>query len=197
MIILSVDPSLQSSGWALFDHNNLLGVGYLKTRFEPLAPRLVSLQRRVESLLKSCRIDHNALVICEDATTMRNPQTAMKIEQVRGIFECAARSMGATVPGRINPRTVQSTLLGMRGAQVKREYVKAAIVEVVKHHYSDQLEQLSFPSTAQELRRHQDICDAILIGHMARLKIIEANRLGVPLWEVFETRRARILKKRK
>jgi hypothetical protein len=79
----------------------------------------------------------------------------------------------------------------MRGSQVKREAVKAAAVEVVRYHYGTMLEKLNFPAAIPHLTKHQDICDAVLVGHMALLRIQEARRLSVPLWEVFEIKRRR------
>lgn len=192
MKILAVDPSLTSSGWALFEGVRLIGVGHIKTRVGPIALRLESIQGSVLELFKRCNLNEDSVVVCEDATAMVDPSSALKLEQVRGIFECCARALGATVPGRINPRSIQSALLGMRGAQVKREAVKAAAVEVVRHHYGVMLEQLNFPASISHLKRHQDICDAVLVGHMALIRIEEARRLRVPLWEVFEIKRRRV-----
>ncbi len=189
--MLAVDPSLTSSGWALFEGAKLIGVGHIKTKVGPIAPRLESIQSSVTELLTKCGLNADSVVVCEDATTMVDPSSALKLEQVRGIFECCARALGATVPGRINPRSVQSALLGMRGSQVKREAVKAAAVEVVRYHYSAMLQQLNFPTSIAHLTKHQDICDAVLVGHMALLRMEEARRLTVPLWEVFEIRRRR------
>jgi len=193
--MLAVDPSLISSGWALFEGPLLVGVGCIRTQVGPLAPRLGLLQSRVSDLLGKCRITFQSILVCEDATTMIDPSVALKLEQVRGIFECSARAVGATVPGRINPRSIQSVLLGLRGSQLKRELVKAAAVEIVRYHYGQRLEQLHFSSAASHLTKHQDICDAILVGHMGLLRIEEARRLSVPLWEVFEIKRRRINKK--
>lgn len=192
MRILAVDPSLTSSGWALFEKRRLLGVGHIKTRVGPIAPRLESIQGSVTELLSRCGLNHDSVVVCEDATAMVDPSSALKLEQVRGIFECCARAQGATVPGRINPRSIQSALLGLRGTQLKREAVKAAAVEVVRYQYGEMLEQLNFSASIPHLKKHQDICDAILVGHMVLLRIEEALRLAVPLWQVFEIKRRRL-----
>jgi Holliday junction resolvasome RuvABC endonuclease subunit len=191
MKLLSIDPSLVNSGWALFRHGELIGVGHVQTKVMPLAERLSLLQERVSGLIARVELCSGDTLICEDATTMKDPSAALKIEQVRGIFECTARFAGASVPGRINPRTVHTMVLGMRGSQLAREIVKAAAAEVVRHLYGAALKELNFLTTAANLKRYQDICDAILVGHVGLLQMEEARRMQVSFPEYFELRSQR------
>lgn len=173
--LLAIDPSLTCSGWALFSLSNerLLGVGKIKS-MKPtfkLSHRYKDLQAQIATLFDKLEIGSNDMLVCEAPTTMRDPKAAFKVEQVRGIFETLARQRGALVPGRINPRTVHFEILGLRGKQLKREIVKATTCTVAAHLHSKALIKIGFKEV-NELKRHQDIADALLIGSvvLARIK---------------------------
>ncbi len=190
MRLMAIDPSLTCSGWALFnvEEGILRGVGKI-TSLPPsrgLPERLVALQQDVHQLLNGLNFGPNDYLVCEAPTTMRDPKAVVKVEQVRGIFESLARLKGAQVPGRVNPRTVQHHMFGMRGAQVSRDQVKEHAIEAVRILYADRLEVLNFSTDLSHLRRHQDIVDAILIGHLAQSWIKSALMSGSPEWSFFE-----------
>lgn len=187
--LFSVDPSLTCSGWALFSIKNarLHAVGKipsLSTKIN-LAERLSDLQNKIRVIYTELNLNSEDVVVCESPTTMRDPKAAIKVEQVRSIFETLARSLGIYVPGRINPRSVQSELLGIRGKQIKRTFVKEIAVEVVHSLYKDHLMELGFASDKANLKKHQDIVDAILLGNLAVSRINGAGRSGAVLTEVF------------
>src|SRR5690606_567012 len=131
--LLAVDPSLTCSGWALFElatarpgQGKLVAVGKIRSLSPrvPLATRFSDLQRKIVGVYESLSLSGNDVLICESQTTMRDPRAAFKVEQVRGIFETVARSRSLHVPGRINPRSVQSEVMGLRGKQLARAVVK-------------------------------------------------------------------------
>jgi Holliday junction resolvasome RuvABC endonuclease subunit len=174
--IMAVDPSLTCSGWALFGiadripgRGNLLAVGKIKALgpAHPLAVRFLDLQEKISSVYDTLKLCSNDVLICESPTTMRDPRAAFKVEQVRGIFETVARSRSLAVPGRINPRSVQSEIMGLKGKQLARTVVKETAVEVVKTVYGTALEAIGFNVNRDNLARNQDIVDAILIGSLA------------------------------
>lgn len=193
--LLAVDPSLTCSGWALFDtdRERLLGVG--KVRSLPsmlaLARRLADLQEKIELVFESCGLGSGDILVCEAETTMKDPRAMIKQERVRGVFETVARRRRLLVPGRMNPRTVQSEMMGLRGAQAARAVVKDHAVHVVQRLYREKLERLGFDTDAHNLKRHQDVVDALLIGSMALVRIREARMAGVDVAELFEARRWR------
>lgn len=171
-----------------------MGVGNLKALGStlPLATRLADLQQRVDDLVSSLTLGHGDVLVCEAPTTMRDPRAALKVEQVRCIFESSARLRKIEVPGRINPRTVQSIQMGLRGPQLIRSRVKASAVSIVRISYGEALQRIGFASDEQNLRRYQDIVDAVLLGSLAVTWVACADRSGIERAEYFEeTKRSR------
>lgn len=183
--LLSVDPSLTCSGWALFcvAEGAIKAVGKIRSEKPtvPLALRLEKLQANIGRVIETLELGPRDLLVCEAPTTMKDPHNAIKVEQVRGLFESLGRERGVTVPGRINPRSVQYDVMGLRGKQLSRPDVKAAAVRTVEFLYADQLRQLGL----SELGKHQDIIDAVLIGRLALLHIEAARVSQAPLETLF------------
>ena len=189
--LVAVDPSLVCSGWALFGiaGGQLLGVGKIRSLGTDLsmARRLRDLQEKITCLLDGLSLGNNDVLICEAQTTMRDPKAALKVEQVRGLFEVVARSRGVTVPGRINPRTVQFEVMGLRGAQLTRPVVKATAVETVRRTFAKELRSIGFGDQLNTLHRHQDIVDALLVGRVAVSRLQQARTGRVPLEALFDS----------
>jgi Holliday junction resolvasome RuvABC endonuclease subunit len=188
--LFAVDPSLTCSGWALFEvaSGEVLSVGKIRGEGAqvPLSTRLLSFHRRIEEIYNKISLGSQDLVVCEAPTTMKDPHNAMKVEQVRGIFENAGRSRGATVPGRINPRSVQYEVMGLVGKQARRDDVKAAAVKTAQFLYRENLLKIGFDLESPALAKHQDIVDAVLIGRLAVLRVQAAQQSGVSLEQLFQ-----------
>lgn len=191
--LLAVDPSLSCSGWALFDvqSEKLMAVGKIKAKEAKylMAHRIADLQSKITAVIDEIKLSYNDVLICEAQTTMRDPRAAFQVEQVRGIFETVARSRKVTVPGRINPRSVQFEVLGLKGQQCKRETVKAAAAQVVATVYGQALKKLGLNSEPEALNKHQDIVDAILVGALCLTRMQSAERAGFELAQLFEERK--------
>jgi Holliday junction resolvasome RuvABC endonuclease subunit len=183
--LLSVDPSLTCSGWALFSvpEGIIKAVGKIRAEKPPtpLALRLEKLQASIKRVIDALQLGPGDVLVCEAPTTMKDPHNAIKVEQVRGLFESLSRERGVTVPGRVNPRSVQYEVMGLRGKQLARPEVKAAAVRTVEFLYADQLSQLGLSG----LGKHQDIVDAVLIGRLALLQIEAARASQAPLETLF------------
>ena len=183
--IIAVDPSLTATGWAIFSiaKNAPIHLGVIRpkgTEF-PLSVRLHELQAQVSELFSKINLSSEDILVCEGpAPLVKNPQSSLKVEHVRGIFETLARSFGAVVPGRINPRTIQRELLGMKGRQLGRTQVKEWARKTVEQLYGTLLP--SIPIEDQKKTRagllSQDIVDALLIGTLAVSKTTMAIRTG-------------------
>lgn len=190
--LIAIDPSLTCSGWALFSiaDGALVGVGKVRPLppSMPLAARLDDLQRKISLLFEHLSILENDVLVCEAPTTMRDPRAALKVEQVRSIFETLGRERGLAVPGRLNPRTVQYEVMGLGGRQLKREQVKAVAVQTVVRLYGPVLARIGFADEREALARHQDIVDAILVGTLALSRIQSAHRARIPLEDLFAER---------
>ena len=187
--LLAVDPSLTCSGWALFrvEDQRLLAVGKIKSLPASLAmaDRLTDLQQKIGSILEKTSLNTNDVLVCEAQTTMRDPRAAFTVEQVRGIFESLARERGVRVPGRINPRTVQSEVLGLRGAQLKRDIVKASAREVAWQLYGGLFREFGLADGVDTLRAHQDVVDACLVGTSGVARISRSMLCEEPLETLF------------
>lgn len=188
--LIAVDPSLTCTGWALFSipSGEVTSVGKIKglPPTIPLANRLKRLQEHIGKLIAHLSLDERDILVCEAPTTVRDPHNALKVEQVRGLFESLAREQGMVVPGRVNPRSVQYEVMGLRGKQLVRGEVKLAAIRTVEYLYSPHLARLGLVGSAAELKKHQDIVDAVLIGHLALMRVQAAQSAGVALEEVFD-----------
>ena len=91
------------------------------------------------------------------------------------------------MPGRVNPRSVQFEVMGLAGKQVARAEVKAAAVRTVQYLYTPALQRLGLATTLEDLKKHQDIVDAVLIGRFAVLRIQGALDARQSLESVFDT----------
>ncbi len=186
-VLIAVDPSLTASGWAAFDISSSkpLAAGVLSPPGpeQALHRRLQNLHEKVQALFSRLSFGKGDILICEGpAPLIKNPQSALKVEQVRGIFECAAREIGAIVPGRINPRTVQSELLSLSGKQLPRIEVKRTARATALQLYGNYL---------KDEKTSQDICDALLVGTLALSRIHLAKKQKVDLYELFAEKNRR------
>jgi hypothetical protein len=159
-----------------------------------LARRFDFLQNAVDEVMNRLRLGPADLLVCEGpAPLVRNPQSALKVEGVRGIFEAVARGKGLCVPGRVNPRTVQTEILGMRGRQLDRKTVKEWARRSAVQLYGKELKKMlghdGLPG--RQPRISQDIIDAVLIGTLAVTRIQLAIRSGQSVDAVFAAQRSR------
>jgi Holliday junction resolvasome RuvABC endonuclease subunit len=185
--LLAIDPSLRSSGWALFSVSTqtLLAVGKLCAlgTEHTLAHRVSKLQEEISQLFLDLDLGLGDLLVLESATTIRDPSATLKVEQVRTIFETLARSRGVEVPGRLNPRSVQYEVLGLKGKQLKREIVKSTALQVALHLFTKDFNRLNLNSNL--LNKEQDIVDALLIGSLALIRIDRACKANQNLADYF------------
>jgi Holliday junction resolvasome RuvABC endonuclease subunit len=188
--LLAVDPSLTCSGWALFclKTKQLLAVGKVKgpkPAGNTLSSRYEDIQNQVSLLFKHFELSSTDIVLCEAETTVKDPKAAFKVERVRGIFETVARTFGCKVPGRVNPRTVHFEVMGLRGKQLKREIIKDTALQTAFSLYASTVKALGLGESSSSLKKHQDIVDAILVGHVAVSRINSAIKTGVPVETCF------------
>lgn len=190
--LFAVDPSLTSSGWALFARNDgaPLAAGIISPPGPDLAlaKRLADLQASVQELFKQLRMGEGDILICEGpAHLVLNPNSALKVERVRGVFETVARSLNVSVPGRLNPRTVHTELLGLSGKQLPRAIVKQTARTVAVQMFGGQLNRLPVYGVKESNLKTmpQDIIDALLVGALAISKVNRALKSGIEVESVF------------
>ncbi|MCB0324153.1 MAG: hypothetical protein KDD69_11295, partial [Bdellovibrionales bacterium] len=106
-----------------------------------------------------------------------------------------ARTQQLVVPGRINPRTVQTELLGMRGKQLSRNEVKQWARETAQKLFGEALAELPIHGmrasgrTARQKQVPQDVIDALLIGAVAVARVQLSRSINSSLEAMFESRR--------
>lgn len=195
--LLAIDPSLTQTGWAYFSLREMQprAVGVIRAPGPelPYQKRLSDLQDKVGKLFASLEIGERDILVCEGpAPLVLNPQSALKVEHVRSIFESLAREYGAEVPGRLNPRTIQRELLGMKGKQLPRKEVKIWARNTAERLYAQRLPELvvnGFSSPPKETP--QDVIDALLVGSLALSRVKLAGHMKSELCSVFAEKRAR------
>ncbi len=161
----------------------------------PLGERLGWLQVEVGQLFLTTGLGAQDVLVCEGpAPLVLNPQSALKVEHVRGIFEVLARERGVLVPGRINPRTVQAELLGMRGKQLPREQVKEWAREVAQRLFGEDI-PVGESGRGRGGKLSQDVVDALLIGALAVSRLGLAIQVGIPLEDAFGSANKRSAKR--
>lgn len=159
---------------------------------QDLSLRLARIQEEISSLFSQLELSEMDFLLCEGpAPLVLNPNSAVKVERVRSIFETLGRSAGLTVPGRLNPRTIHVEMLGLRGKQLARKAVKECARQVVERLYGSKLPNLvaANPSLSKKLLS-QDIVDALLIGAVASAKLSQALIAKVDPYELFAVRRS-------
>ncbi len=188
--LLAVDPSLTCSGWVLFrvGDGEITSVGKIKSAppSVPMAERLRGVQSNVETVLERLNLGSDDVLVCEAPTTMKDPHNALKVEQVRTIFESVARARRVTVPGRVATRSVHFEIMGLVGKQLPRDEVKASAVRTAEYLYAEPLKRLGLLRADVPLKKHQDIVDALLIGRLALSRIQAARDALVPLESMFQ-----------
>jgi len=182
--LLAVDASLRSTGWAVFSLKTELPISFglltLPTAQTPLAKRLDFLQQKISLLFGELKLSADDYLVCEGpAPLVLNPQSAIKVEHVRSMFETLARANGLIVPGRLNPRTIQSELLGMRGRQAARTTVKDWARETAQRLFAKEIKAIPIQGVSNRLKVFpQDVIDALLIGSLATSRIKNAIKMN-------------------
>ena len=124
---------------------------------------------------------------------MREPRAALKVEQVRTIFECSARARAVQVPGRISPRSVHFEIMGLRGKQLPRIAIKECAVHTALALFGAELSALGFPTQLKSMKQQQDIIDALLIGCVGIERVKAAEIQNVSLAEFLDKDRQKRL----
>ena len=118
MLIIGVDPSLSCTGWGIVakSGNRLTHIanGQIKTDAgEPLAERLVTLDRELADVILNHRPDSAAL---EEVFVNKNPQSTLKLGQARGVALLALARAGLPV-SEYATRLVKKAIVGTGGAE--------------------------------------------------------------------------------
>ena len=118
MLIIGVDPSLSCTGWGIVakSGNRLTHIanGQITTDAgEPLAERLVTLDRELADVILNHRPDSAAV---EEVFVNKNPQSTLKLGQARGVALLALARAGLPV-SEYATRLVKKAIVGTGGAE--------------------------------------------------------------------------------
>jgi len=125
--ILGIDPGLRATGYGLIEQRGsslaFILCGAIKTGAErPLAERLAAIYRALTELIERERPDEAAI---EETFVNRDPQSALKLGQARGIALAAPALLGVPV-AEYAANVVKKTIVGVGHAE------KAQIAMMVK-----------------------------------------------------------------
>jgi crossover junction endodeoxyribonuclease RuvC len=125
--IIGIDPGLRNVGWGLIEVAGsrlvYLGCGSIQTRANlSLAERLAQIHRGLTALIEAERPDEAAV---EETFVNRDPQSALKLGQARGIALAAPALLGLAV-AEYAANVVKKTIVGVGHAE------KAQIAMMVK-----------------------------------------------------------------
>jgi crossover junction endodeoxyribonuclease RuvC len=125
--ILGIDPGLRCVGWGLIEVSGsrltYVGCGSIKTRSDfSLAERLAEIHRGLTALIEAEAPDEAAV---EETFVNRDPQSALKLGQARGVALSAPALLGLPV-AEYAANVVKKTIVGVGHAE------KAQIAMMVK-----------------------------------------------------------------
>jgi crossover junction endodeoxyribonuclease RuvC len=125
--IIGIDPGLRNVGWGVIavagSRLTYVACGSIKTRADlSLAERLAHIHRGLTALIEAERPDEAAV---EETFVNRDPQSALKLGQARGIALAAPALLGLVV-AEYAANVVKKTIVGVGHAE------KAQIAMMVK-----------------------------------------------------------------
>jgi crossover junction endodeoxyribonuclease RuvC len=116
--ILGIDPGLRYTGYGLIEQRGarltFVACGSIKTKADrPLAERLAEIHRALIELIETQKPDEAAV---EETFVNRDPQSALKLGQARGIALAAPALMGLPV-AEYAANVVKKTIVGVGHAE--------------------------------------------------------------------------------
>jgi crossover junction endodeoxyribonuclease RuvC len=116
--ILGIDPGLRYTGYGLIEQRGarltFVACGTIKTKADrPLAERLAEIHRALIKLIETQKPDEAAV---EETFVNRDPQSALKLGQARGIALAAPALMGLPV-AEYAANVVKKTIVGVGHAE--------------------------------------------------------------------------------
>ncbi len=112
--IIGIDPGLRNVGWGLIEVAGsrlvYVGCGSIQTRADlSLAERLAQIHRGLTALIEAERPDEAAV---EETFVNRDPQSALKLGQARGVALAAPALLGLAV-AEYAANVVKKTIVGV------------------------------------------------------------------------------------
>ena len=126
MILIGIDPGLQSTGWGVIEANGNrlrhVANGQVRSRADDaLGQRLVQLYEALEAIIAHHRPDAAAV---EETFVNQNPRSTLKLGQARGVALLAASRCGILV-GEYPPAVIKKAVVGV--GQAEKDQVHAMV----------------------------------------------------------------------
>lgn len=130
MILLGLDPGLQSTGWGVIEAqgNRLRHIanGQVRSRADDaLGQRLTMLYEALEAIIAEHRPDAAAV---EETFVNQNPRSTLKLGQARGVALLAAARSGIVV-GEYAPNVIKKAVVGVGHAD--KDQVHAMVTRLL------------------------------------------------------------------
>jgi crossover junction endodeoxyribonuclease RuvC len=116
--IIGIDPGLRNVGWGLIEADGsrlaYIACGSIKTHADlSLAERLAQIHRALSALIEERRPDEAAV---EETFVNRDPQSALKLGQARGVALAAPALLGLIV-AEYAANVIKKTIVGVGHAE--------------------------------------------------------------------------------
>lgn len=154
MILLAIDPSIASTGYAIFQDNNLLEYGRIPTNKEDFVSdraRILFILNEIKNIINEYSITQ--VVYEYQYVGGKNNKNAIQLIRLGAMIDymCYIRNL----PCEEYPITSWRATLGIKGKDKKQatfDYVKEHIIDLGKLKTSGKM-------------KNDDMCDAIAIGY--------------------------------
>ncbi len=119
--IIGIDPGLRNVGWGLIEADGsrlaYIACGSIKTNANlSLAERLAQIHRALAALIEERRPDEAAV---EETFVNRDPQSALKLGQARGVALAAPALLGLIV-AEYAANVIKKTIVGVGHAEMQQ-----------------------------------------------------------------------------
>ena len=159
-VIIGIDPGSRITGYGLVEKRGsgivYVGSGAIKVRaVDPMPVRLAAIKRGLDEVLREFL---PAVAAIEEVFVSKNPRSALKLGQARGVAILAAAEVGLEV-FEYSPREVKASVTGTGSAH--KSQVGAMIVRLLRPDHEPACE---------------DETDALAVA------FCHALRVGAPVW---------------
>lgn len=130
MILLAIDPSLSSTGFAVFDEEeNLIECGKIKTGpTTSEEDRLVKISNKMRGIVENYKINK---VVMESQFFSKNAKTSMQLSRVRGSIIYALRTLGCDFH-YLTPTEARKLLISQGNAKKEdiADYIRENVINL-------------------------------------------------------------------
>jgi crossover junction endodeoxyribonuclease RuvC len=169
-LVLGIDPSVSSSGYALIDEKyNIQAIGRITTdKKDEETTRLDEIYQRVKQLCEEYR---PSVVVMEDQFIGKNAQTGLYLARARGVAMLACYHAGCEVV-LYSPSEIKKKMTGKGNAS--KEWVQQCAIEKFKH---NEVIQTLFGEGVKKSgkKKNDDISDALAVAYTHCSLLVERS----------------------